>query len=109
MVAVPSDGELSLSLDLYNCGNVFLTPHASIMLTDAEGLFAGRAMLTLPEGVDKVIPLKSQELTGTIEDLAPGVYTAGIVIESNGTEVLSTELPLEIGGVGNRSDVPALE
>ena len=109
LAAVPSDGELSLSLDLYNCGNVFLTPHASIMLTDAEGLFAGRAMLTLPEGVDKVIPLKSQELTGTIEDLAPGVYTAGIVIESNGTEVLSTELPLEIGGVGNRSDVPALE
>lgn len=87
---------LSLSLDLYNSGNIFLVPQASILITDSDGAFAARALLTIPEGVARVLPLKSQELSGVIESLDPGTYKANIVIQSEGKDVASTELPLEI-------------
>jgi len=88
--------ETILSLDITNIGNVPLTPQANIVLTNADGEFVDRAILTLPEGEHTVIPLMSQRLDGSIVELEAGVYGAEITIQNDGQIIALVNRELEV-------------
>lgn len=93
---VVEDVETALSLDILNAGTAPLTPQANIIIADAEGNYVERAILSLPEGIETVIPLQSQRLEGTTVDLEPGIYQITITINNAGQAVTVVEQLLEI-------------
>ncbi len=92
------DNKALLVLDIANTGNVPLQPQAAVIITDQEGEFVARGILTLPEGASEVIPLQNQRLEGEISDINPGVYNVSVSIEHDGQEILRVEKDLEITG-----------
>lgn len=88
--------ETVLSLDIRNIGNAPLSSQANVVLTNVDGEFVDRAILTLPEGERTVIPLKSQRLEGSIGELEAGVYRAEITIQNGGEVIRVVERELEI-------------
>ena len=86
-----------LSLDITNTGNVDLIPMADVVISNTAGEFVERAALTMPEDALKVIPLQKLQLAGTAEGLSPGSYNIRITLSDGSREILSTEMPLDVG------------
>lgn len=85
-----------MSLDLYNAGQAMIAPYASLVIFDQEGNYIQRAELKLPEGIDRIIPLDSQQLEAVISPLESGSYTVELQVYNNGQQIAVMERVLEI-------------
>lgn len=85
-----------LYLDIANSGNVDLVPRGDLVITTNAGEFVERAVLTLGEGTDKVMPLQRQQLEGLAQGLEPGSYQVRVTITDGTRELLTSEMALEI-------------
>ncbi|NMB25171.1 MAG: hypothetical protein GX986_06525 [Firmicutes bacterium] len=85
-----------LSLDMTNIGNVDLTPIADIVISTESGDFVERAALTMPEDVERVIPLQKLQLTGTATGLDQGTYHVKVSLSSGSSEILFEEMTVDI-------------
>jgi hypothetical protein len=85
------EGGHLISLDLYNNGDVFLTPEVELKIMDQEGNLLDNVILELPEEVSMIMPLKSGRVIGKTEkDIQAGEYTAQITV-NNKDDVLDTD------------------
>ena len=80
-----------LSLDLYNKSSIFIKPNAEVVIINQQGEFVKKVNLSLPEQVNRVLPLKSQRLTSINKKLKSGEYTAKIVLRHNGKKIKKVE------------------
>ena len=85
-----------LYLDIANTGNVDLIPRADLLITTEAGEFVERAVLTLGEGTEKVMPLQRQQLEGLAQGLEPGSYEVTVTISDGTRELLTTDMILDI-------------
>jgi len=85
-----------LSLDLYNSGNAFCEPETDLIIKDAEGKFVERVALNLPEGVDRILPLRNQRVVGIAKNLKSGKYIAEINIKNEGKDLISTKKEFKV-------------
>ena len=85
-----------LSLDMTNIGNVDLTPIADVVISTEAGDFVERAALTMPEDVERVIPLQNLQLTGTATGLDQGTYHVKVSLSSGSSEILFEEMTVDI-------------
>lgn len=85
-----------LSLDLANTGNVDLRPNADLVITSSTGEFVERAALTLLEGTEKVMPLRSEQLLGVAQGLEAGLYQVRVTVYDGRREIHESEMLLEI-------------
>ncbi|HXK98279.1 MAG TPA: hypothetical protein PK828_10525 [Limnochordia bacterium] len=85
-----------LSVDLYNSSNVMISPQITLVIFDKEGNYVHRAELNLPEGVDRILPLNSQQLETVIPKLENGIYSVELEIRSSGKQIAAFERSLEI-------------
>lgn len=85
-----------ISLDLLNTGDRYLNPWAELILTHSETLEEQRVYLKLADGVNEILPTRSQLLTGVIETLAPGEYQAQVMVHWGQEEAQAFERILTI-------------
>lgn len=85
-----------LCLDITNTGNIDLTPIADVVISNDAGEFVERVALTMPEDVERVIPLQKLQLTGIATGLKQGTYKVRVVLSSGSSEVLSEEMTVDI-------------
>lgn len=91
----PDEGSY-LSLDLYNSGNVPISPTASLVISTEQGEFVQRSLMTLPEGVIEVLPLQLQQLESVVQELEAGTYEVEIQITHRNEEIPSEKHSLVV-------------
>ena len=85
-----------LSLDINNSGNIFLNPNAKIIINDENDEYVEKVELSMPEEVNRLLPLKSKLLTGISQSITPGKYNVTIIVENDDQEVGKSTKVLEI-------------
>ncbi len=83
------------SLGVKNTGNIVCNPKAILIISQNDSIIES-IPLTLSEGVDQLLPNKSQLLTGIAKDLNPGLYHVEIKIYSDNIELQKIEKDLTL-------------
>ena len=94
--AKKSKDKILLSLDLANQSDFFMSPQAKVIISDEKENYIDEVELVLPEGIDKVLPAKSQRLTGLTKQLQAGNYKAEIILKSNRVKVKEVEKEFKV-------------
>jgi len=91
---VAAQGELVL--DLFNAGNVFISPRGEALIIDSRGESVARVVLTLPDGERGIVPLGRQRLEGRTPILEPGLYQVEISIKDGVSDLLVVTRELQV-------------
>ncbi len=87
LYAARVEAETIISLDIFNSGEVFIKPEAKLIIKDKDGNFIERVQLNLSKGVNRVLPLKSQQLKGVAKEISTGNYIAEITLYHGNKEL----------------------
>lgn len=91
------DQKYLLSAVVKNTGNIKISPHAELVLKDKDNNFVAATNLAVEgAGSPSVIPGKLLTLTGTVDNLKPGLYKAEIKIFEGTTEIGLSQSKLEV-------------
>ncbi len=90
----PQDGAAAqLQVSLRNTGERLLQPEAQLELYDQSGAQVSR----LDARVDRIFPDTSVRQTFDLGTLAPGDYTAVVIVDAGGEDVFGTRYTLNVG------------